>query len=151
MSKQKSSTFRLSFIRRRIITLCRSRALRAALLAELHGGPDAALVVEMVERARPPVRPPTQMVAPMPQQNEEEARPVVADPPTQSANPQGQVRPVVADPPTQSANPQGQVRPVVTDPPTHIEAPPQEEATTSDGHSVATAVEIFDSDSEFSD
>ena len=90
-------------------------------------------MVEMVERARPPVRPPTQMVAPMPQQNEEEARPVVADPPTQSANPQGQVRPVVADPPTQ------------------IEAPPHEEATTSDGHTAATAVEIFDSDSEFSD
>ena len=133
MSKQKCSTFRLSFIRRRIITLCRSRALRAALLAELHGGPDAALVVEMVERARPPVRPPTQMVAPMPQQNGEEARPVVADPPTQSANPQGQVRPVV------------------TDSTTHIEAPPQEEATTSDGHSAATAVEILDSDSEFSD
>ena len=133
MSKQKCRTFRLSFIRRRIITRCRSRALRAALLAELNGGPDAALVVEMVERARPPVRPPTQMVAPMPQQNGEEARPVVADPPTQSANPQGQVRPVV------------------TDPPTHIEAPPQEEATTSDGHSAATAVEILDSDSEFSD
>ena len=115
MSKQGCKAFRLSFVRRRIITLCRSRALRAALLAELHGGPDAALVVEMVEQARPPVRPPTQMVAPMPQQNEEEARSVVADPPTQ------------------------------------IEAPPQEEATTSDGHTAATAVEILDSDSEFSD
>ena len=133
MSKQKSRTFRLSFIRRRIITLCRSRALRAALLVELQGGPDAALVVEMVEWARPPTRPPTQMVAPMPQQNGEEARPVVADPPTQSANPQGQVRPVVTDPPTQ------------------IEAPPQEETTNSDGHSAATAVVILDSDSEFSD
>ena len=66
------------------------------------------------------------MVAPMPQQNEEEARPVVADPPTQSANPQGQVRPVVADPPTQ------------------VEVPP------SDGNTVATAVEISD-DSELSD
>ena len=53
----------------------------------------------MVERARPPTRPPTQMVAPMPQQNVEEARPVVPDPPTQAANPQGQVRP---DPPTNS-------------------------------------------------
>ena len=113
MSKQGCKAFRLSFVRRRIITLCRSRALRAALLAELHGGPDAALVVEMVEWARPPVRPPTQMVAPMPQQNGGEARPVVADPPTQSAAP-----------------PQGQVRPVVADPPTQIEAPPQEEATT---------------------
>ena len=87
----------------------------------------------MVEWARPPTRPPTQMVAPMPQQNGEEARPVVADPSTQSANPQGQVRPVV------------------TDPPTHIEAPPQEETTNSDGPSAATAVVILDSDSEFSD
>ena len=105
--------------------------LRAALLAELQGGPDAALVVEMVERARLPTRPPTQMVAPMPQQNGEEARP--------------------ADPPTQSANPQRHVRPVVADPPTHIEAPPQEETTNSEGHSAATAVVILDSDSEFSD
>ena len=133
MSKQKSRTFRLSFIRRKIITLCRSRALRAALLAELQGGPDAALVVEMVEWARLPTRPLTQMVAPMPQQNGEEARPVVADPPTQSANPQRHVRPAVADPPT------------------HIEAPPQEETTNSEGHSAATAVVILDSDSEFTD
>ena len=63
MSKQ--STFRLSFIRWHIITLCQSRALRAALLAALNGGPDAGLVVEMVERARPPSRLPTQVVAPM--------------------------------------------------------------------------------------
>ena len=63
MSKQ--STFRLSFIRWCIITLCQSRALRAALLAALNGGPDAGLVVEMVERARPPSRLPTQVVAPM--------------------------------------------------------------------------------------
>ena len=63
MSSQ--STFRLSFIRCRIISLCQSRALRAALLAALNGGPDAALVVEMVERVRPPARLPTQIVTPM--------------------------------------------------------------------------------------
>ena len=63
MSSQ--STFRLSFIRRHIITLCQSRALRAALLAALNGGPDAGLVVEMVERVRPPTRLPTQIVGPM--------------------------------------------------------------------------------------
>ena len=123
MSKQGCKAFRLSFVRRKINTLCRSRALRAALLAELHGGPDAALVVQMVERANPIVRPPTQVVTPMPQQNEEEARPV--DPPTQTVAP-----------------PQRQVRPV--DPPTQVEAPP------SDGNTVATAVEISD-DSELSD
>ena len=63
-------TFRLSFIRRRIITLCQSRALRAALLAALNGGPDAGLVVEMVERVRPPARLPTQIVAPMEETSE---------------------------------------------------------------------------------
>ena len=129
MSKQGCKAFRLSFVRRKINTLCRSRALRAALLAELHGGPDAALVVQMVERASPIVRPPTQMVAPMPQQNEDEAAPEV------------QARPV--DPPTQAEAPsQKQVRPV--DPPSQVEAPP------SDGHTAATAVEISD-DSELSD
>ena len=58
-------TFRLAFIRRRIISLCQSRALRAALLAALNGGPDAGLVVEMIERVRPPSRLPTQAVAPI--------------------------------------------------------------------------------------
>ena len=130
MSKQKDRTFRLSSIRRRIITLCQSRALRAALLAELHGGPDAALVVEMVERARLPTRPPTQVVTPLPQQNEEETRAEVPNPPMQPVNPQRQERP---------------------DPPPNVETPPQEEATDSVGDSAATAVVIVDSDSDYSD
>ena len=130
MSKQKNRTFRLSFIRRRIITLCQSRALRAALLAELHGGPDAALVVEMMERARLPTRPPTQVVTPMPQQNEEETRAEVPNPPMQPENPQGQEWP---------------------DPPTNVETPPQEEATDTVGDSAATALVIADSDSDYSD
>ena len=130
MSKQKNRTFRLSFIRRRIITLCQSRALRAALLAELHGGPDAALVVEMVEQARLPTRPPTQVVTPMPQQNGEETRAEVPNPPMQPVNPQRQERP---------------------DPPTNVETPPQEEATDTVGDSAATAVVIVDSDSDYSD
>ena len=128
MSKQSCKAFRLSFVRR-INTIFRSRALRAALLAELHGGPDAALVVQMMEQARPIVRPPTQIVTPMPQQNGEEVRPV--DPPTQAEAP-----------------PQGQVRPV--DPPTQAEAPPQVQVTPSDRHTAATAVEISDSESELS-
>ena len=71
MSSQSSQrTFRLSFIRRRIISICQSRALRAALLAALNGGPDAALVVEMVERVRPPARLPIQVVTPVPQREE---------------------------------------------------------------------------------
>ena len=116
-------------------TLFRSRALRAALLAELYGGQDAALVVQMVEWVRPIVRPPTQVVAPMPQQNGDEVAP------------EAQVRPV--DPPTQAeAPPQGQVRPV--DPTTQAEAPPQVQVTPSDGHTAATAVEISDSESELS-
>ena len=76
------------------------------------------------------MRPPTQVVAPMPQQNGEDARPM--DPPTQAEVP-----------------PQGQVRPV--DPPTQTEAPPQGQVTPLDGHTAATAVEITDSESELSD
>ena len=88
MSKKSCKTFRLAFVRRKIDTTFRSRALRAALLAELNGGEDAALVVQMVEQVRPRVSPPTQTVAPMPQQNEEDV------------TPEAQVRPV--DPPTQA-------------------------------------------------
>ena len=127
MSNQRNRAFRLSFIRRRIITLCRSRALRAALLAELNRGPDAALVVEMVERARLPTRLPTKVVTPVPQQNGEEARVEEPNPPVQPVSPPRQERP---------------------DPPTHVETPPQEEATDSVGNSAATAVIIVDSDSD---
>ena len=135
MSKQSCKTFRLAFVRRRINTIFRSRALRAALLAELYGGQDAALVVQMVEQVRSIVRPPTQAVALMPQQNGEEV------------TPEAQARPV--DPPTQAeAPPQGQVRPV--DPPTQAEAPPRVQVTPSDGHTAATVVEISDSESELS-
>ena len=89
MSKKSSKTFRLAFIRRRINTTFRSRALRAALLAELNGGEDAALVVQMVERVRPVVSPPTQAVAPMPQHVTPEAQVRPVDPPTQAvATPQ---------------------------------------------------------------
>ena len=95
MSKQSCKTFRLAFVRRRINTTFRSRALRAALLAELNGGEDAALVVQMVEQVRPRVSPPTQAVTPMPQQNEEDVTPEAqerpVDPPTQAeATPQVQ-------------------------------------------------------------
>ena len=125
MPKKSGKTFRLAFVRRRIHTMFRSRVLRSALLAELNGGPDAALVVQMVERVTPIVRPPIQAVAPMPQQNGEEAAPAApVDPPTQ-----------VEVPP--------QARPVVQ--PTQTEAP---QATTSDGHTAATAVEISDTDSD---
>ena len=68
MSKKTSKTFRLAFIRRRISNTFKSEALRAALLAELNGGEDAALVVQMIERVRPVVDPPTQAVAPVPNQ-----------------------------------------------------------------------------------
>ena len=125
MPKKSGKTFRLAFVRRRIRTMFRSRALRSALLAELNGGPDAALVAQIVERVTPIVRPPIQAVAPMPQQNGEEAAPAApVDPPTQ-----------VEAPP--------QARPVVQ--PTQTEAP---QATTSDGHTAATAVEISDTDSD---
>ena len=125
MPKKSGKTFRLAFVRRRIHTMFRSRVLRSALLAELNGGQDAALLVQMVERVTPIVKPPIQAVAPLPQQSEEEDAPAApVDPPTQ-----------VEAPP--------QVRPVVQ--PTQTEAP---QATTSDGHTAATAVQISDSDSD---
>ena len=85
MSKKTSKTFHLAFIRRRISNIFKSEALRAALLAELNGGEDAALVVQMIERVRPVVDPPTQAVAPVPNQATPQpgqvSRPVTRQPP----------------------------------------------------------------------
>ena len=104
MSKKSGKTFRLAFVRRRIHTMFRSRTLRSALLAELNGGPDAALVAQMVEKVTPIVKPPIQAVAPMLQQNGEEAASAApVDPPTQVEAP-SQARPVVQ--PTQTEAPQ---------------------------------------------
>ena len=121
MSKKSSKTFRLAFIRRRINTTFRSKALRAALLSELNGGEDAALVVQMIERVRPVVNPPTQVVAPVPQLNGEEDAP--------EAQMVGGVRPV--DPPTQA-----------------VATPQPDQVTPPDGHTAASAVEILDSEDE---
>ena len=118
MSKKSCKTFRLAFIRRRINTTFRSRALRAALLDELNGGEDAALVVQMVERVRPIVSPPTQVVAPVPHLTGEE-----------DATPEAQVGPV--DPPTQA-----------------VATPQADQVAPPDGHTAATAVEISDSEDE---
>ena len=130
MSKKSSKTFHLAFIRRRINNTFRSEALRAALLAELNGGEDAALVVQMIERVRPVMNPPTQVVAPVPQLNgEEDAAP--------EAQMVGRVRPVV-DPPTQA------VATMLN------QATPQPDQVTppADGHTAASAVEILDSEDE---
>ena len=126
MPKKSGKTFRLAFVRRRIHTMFKSRELKAALLAELNGGQDAALVVQMVEKVTPIAKPPIQAVALLSQQSEEEEEAPAApvNPPT----------PVDAPPP---------VRPVVQ--PTQAEAP---QATTSVWHTAATAVQISDSDSD---
>ena len=72
VEKGERRTFRFAFIRRKIQTVFRSRALKAALLAELYGGKDAALVAQMVDKVTPLVKPPVQAVAPLPPQDEEE-------------------------------------------------------------------------------
>ena len=105
----------------------KSRALKAALLAELNGGQDAALVAQMVEKVSPIAKPPFQAVAPLPQQSEEEEE-------------EAPVAPVNPPPPVEAPPP---VRPVAQ--PTQAEAP---QATTSDGNTAATAVEISDTDSD---
>ena len=126
MPKKVEETFRFAFVRRKIQTMFKSRALKAALLAELYGGKDAALVAQMVEKVSPIAKPPVQAVAPLPPQSEEEEE--------ASAAPANPPPPVEAPPP---------VRPAVQAAP--AEAP---QPTTSDGSTVATAVKISDTDSD---
>ena len=129
MPKKVEKTFRFAFVRRKIQTMFKSRALKAALLAELYGGKDAALVAQMEEKVSPIAKPPVQAVAPLPPQSEEEEE--------ASAAPANPPPPVEAPPP---------VRPAVQAAP--AEAP---QPTTPDGSTAATAVEISDTDSDWSD
>ena len=130
VEKRDRNTFRFSIIRRKIQTIFKSKALKTALLAELYGGKDAALVAQMVDSVTPLVSHPVQVVAPLPpegvdesEEEEEEAAP---------ANPPPQVAPVQVAPPT---------------PPTTPAAGP----STEDGLTAATAVEIIDSSDSDSD
>ena len=131
VEKNGRQTFRFAFIRRKIQTVFRSRALKAALLAELYGSKDAALVAQMVDRVTPLVRPPVQAVAPLPPQEdddeEEEAAAAPANPP-----------PAVQAPPL--------VRPAIQAAPAVAPQP-----TTSSGDSAATAVVISDSEDSDTD
>ena len=139
-------TFRFSIIRRKIQTVFQSRALKTALLSELYGGKDAALVARMVDSVSPLVDPPVQVVAPLPpvvvsdsyDSDEEEWETVAAVPDIRPP----QVAPVQVDP--------VQVAPVQVAPPT----PPTTPApgpSSEDGHTAATAVIIIDSDSSDSE
>ena len=139
VEKKGRGTFRFSIIRRKIQTVFQSRALKTALLSELYGGKDAALVARMVDSVSPLVDPPVQVVAPLPpvvvsdDSDEEEWETVAAVP----DNRPPQVAPV-------------QVAPVQVAPPT----PPTTPApgpSSEDGHTAATAVIIIDSDSSDSE
>ena len=125
VEKDERRTFRFAFIRRKIQTIFRSRALKTALLAELYGGKDAALVAQMVEKVTPMVKPPVQAVAPLPPQSGEEEEEAAAAP----ANP---------PPPVQAPSP---VRPAVQVAPAVAPQP-----TTSNGNTAATAVVISDTE-----
>ena len=118
VEKDERRTFRFAFIRRKIQTVFRSRALKTALLAELYGGKDAALVAQMVDKVTPLVKPPVQAVAPLPPQGEEEDEAAAAP-----ANP---------PPAVQAPSP---VRPAVQAAPAVAPQP-----TTSNGDTAATAV-----------
>ena len=139
VEKKGRNTFRFSIIRRKIQTVFQSRALKTALLSELYGGKDAALVARMVDSVSPLVDPPVQVVAPLPpvvvsdESDEEEWETVAAVP----DNRPPQVAPV-------------QVAPVQVAPPT----PPTTPApgpSSEDGHTAATAVIVIDSDSSDSE
>ena len=99
--------------------------MKTALLAELYGGKDAALVAQMVEKVTPMVKPPVQAVAPLPPQSEEEEEEAAAAP----ANP---------PPPVQVPSP---VRSAVQAAPAVAPQP-----TTSNGNTAATAVVISDTE-----
>ena len=144
VEKKGRGTFRFSIIRRKIQTVFQSKALKTALLSELYGGKDAALVARMVDSVSPLVDPPVQVVAPLPpvvvsdDSDEEEWETVAAVP----ANRPPQVAPVQVAP--------VQVAPVQVAPPT----PPTTPApgpSSEDGHTAATAVIIIDSDSSDSE
>ena len=92
-------------------------------MAALNGGPDAALVVEMIERVRPPTRLPIQVVTPVPQQEEGET----------SEEETSEEEPVT---PAQQGSPPRQERPNQT--------PPQENRNTEGD----TVIIIEDSDSD---
>ena len=126
LEKGERKTFRFAIIRRKIQTVFRSRALKAALLAELYGGKDAALVAQMVDKVTPLVMPPVQAVAPLPPQDEEEEEAAAAP-----ANP---------PPAVQAPSP---VRPAVQAAPAVAPQP-----TTSSGDTAATAVVISDSEDD---
>ena len=66
VEKKGRGTFRFSIIRRKIQTVFQSRALKTALLSELYGGKDAALVARMVDSVSPLVDPPVQVAPPTP-------------------------------------------------------------------------------------
>ena len=80
VEKVEKGTFGFAFIRRKIQTIFKSRPLKTALLAELYGGKDAALVAQMVKKVSPMVKPPVQAVAPLPPQSEEEEEEAAAAP-----------------------------------------------------------------------
>ena len=144
VEKKGRNTFRFSIIRRKIQTVFQSKALKTALLSELYGGKDAALVARMVDSVSPLVDPPVQVVAPLPpvvvsdESDEEEWETVAAVP----DNRPPQVAPVQVAP--------VQVAPVQVTPPT----PPTTPApgpSSEDGHTAATAVIVIDSDSSDSE
>ena len=154
VEKKGRSTFRFSIIRRKIQTVFQSRALKTALLSELYGGKDAALVARMVDSVSPLVDPPVQVVAPLPpvvvsdDSDEEEWETVAAVP----DNRPPQVAPVQVAPvqvaPVQVAP--VQVAPVQVAPPTPPTTPTPGPSS-EDGHTAATAVIIIDSDSSDSE
>ena len=122
VEKDERRTFRFAFIRRKIQTIFRSRALKTALLAELYGGKDAALVAQMVEKVTPMVKPPVQAVAPLPPQSEEEeeaaAAPANPPPPVQAPSPARsavQAAPAVAPQPITSSGSTAATAVVISD------------------------------------
>ena len=141
VEKRERNTFRFSFIRKKIQTIFKSKALKVALLNELYGGKDAALVAQMVDKVSPLVRPPVQVVAPLPPVREGEEEAAAAATAAAPANPPPQVAPVNQPQVVQPQVAQAQVAPTV----------PSPGPSSAEGDTAATAVEISDSESDDDD
>ena len=137
VEKKGRSTFRFSIIRRKIQTVFQSRALKTALLSELYGGKDAALVARMVDSVSPLVDPPVQVVAPLP--------PVVVS--DESVEEEWETAATVPDNRPPQVAPV-QVAPVQVAPPTPPTIPAPGPSS-DDGHTAATAVIVIDSEDGF--
>ena len=125
------STFRLAFIRRKIRTTFKSQAVRTVLLTELNTrGPDAEVIVRMVEKIPTTRQAVVQPVQPIPQPAA--VQPMLAQP--------AAVQPMHVQP--------AAMQPIPAQPAPVQPAQVQPAPAAADGNSEESALEVLDSEDE---